>query len=74
MVTSDILGEAVGRKNSAINKVDQDVATFIKVVKFFFGVLLKIDLFFRTLVFVFSGHQLWRRNQPYNKLFYQGNS
>ncbi|CAM0879784.1 unnamed protein product [Alopecurus aequalis] len=47
--TNNILGEAIGRKKSIINKVDQDVATFIKATNFGEGSNLTTNYFIKIL-------------------------
>jgi hypothetical protein len=39
MTNSEMLGEAIRRKKGVINKVDQDLDSFIKVVLLYYSIL-----------------------------------
>jgi hypothetical protein len=43
MITSEMLGEAIRRKKGVINKMDQDLDSFIKVVSHCTTLLTKLD-------------------------------
>lgn len=72
MVNLEMLGEAIRRKKGVINKVDQDLDSFIKVTKFISANFGNTGIEFPNYLNLFSaGHHLRRRKQPYNKLYYQ---
>jgi hypothetical protein len=73
MATLEMLGEAIRRKKGVINKVDRILTHLSRSLILFSANLAKNGFHFPNYLNLFSaGYHLWRRKQPYNKLYYQG--